>query len=302
MTRGFITIATGKIRFYECAENLLRSYRYFSKDPMPFALLCDQENRYTRDFDKIIHIEGPVFSYLDKLRLPEYVPFDETIFIDADSLAFRDLNDFWKAFEDGPDFSAFGKNYPPDFKYAWFKKEDAGEYSGVIRSIPDFIGGVYFLRKTPGLAAFDETSRYIHSHYYDYTFRQFKDPVDEPIFALGMAVHGYETAGSRSLPVCFYPHQVFFEADIARDLLRYKSRYEPDGEIVEDGYMIHWGSGNTLAPVYRTEAYKLRQMVKGRKMSAAEINAVRAWLSLRYKVWQSLRALRSGLRRALRRR
>lgn len=94
MERGFVTIATGDEWYYRIAINLLRSYRLFSENPMPFALICDRERKETEEFDKVILMEEPSCTYLDKLRLPEYIPYDETIFVDADSLAFRDLNVF----------------------------------------------------------------------------------------------------------------------------------------------------------------------------------------------------------------
>ena len=53
MTHGFITIATGDAQYYKIAVNLLHSYRWFSKAPVPFAILADQENEYTADFDDV---------------------------------------------------------------------------------------------------------------------------------------------------------------------------------------------------------------------------------------------------------
>ena len=46
MTHGFITIATGDVQYYKMSVNLLHSYRWFSKTPVPFAILADQENEY----------------------------------------------------------------------------------------------------------------------------------------------------------------------------------------------------------------------------------------------------------------
>ena len=57
----------------------------------------------------------------DLERLPEYLPFDETIFIDSDCLAYKDLNDFWEVFKDADDFSMFGTNFPVDYEYGWFQ-------------------------------------------------------------------------------------------------------------------------------------------------------------------------------------
>ena len=61
MTRGFVTIATGDEQYYRIAANLLRSYRFFSASPMPFALICDRENEYSAEFDHTIILKDPVF-------------------------------------------------------------------------------------------------------------------------------------------------------------------------------------------------------------------------------------------------
>ena len=53
-SKGFVTIATGRDEYYRLAHNLLLSYKYFTKSPLPFALLCDRENEYTSDFDQIV--------------------------------------------------------------------------------------------------------------------------------------------------------------------------------------------------------------------------------------------------------
>lgn len=92
-TKGFITLATGKEEYYRLARNLLRSYRFFCAEPLPFAILADRENECTTEFDNVILFrDGATNSYLDKLSLGEYLPYDINIFIDSDCLAFGDLN------------------------------------------------------------------------------------------------------------------------------------------------------------------------------------------------------------------
>ena len=43
MTKGFVTIATGKEAYFILAYNLLNSYRKFTKEPLPFAIITDKE-------------------------------------------------------------------------------------------------------------------------------------------------------------------------------------------------------------------------------------------------------------------
>ena len=114
MTRGFITIATGGDWYYQLAENLLLSYRLFSEKPMPFAILCDRENEHTKRFDQTIVFTPTGKPFFDKFELLRLAPFDETIFIDADCLAYRDLNEFWDFFAGADDVSGAGYNVPAD--------------------------------------------------------------------------------------------------------------------------------------------------------------------------------------------
>ena len=79
-SRGFVTIATGAERYYDIARNLLRSYRLFASIHYPFAILCDREHEYTKEFDDVVLLEKANCNYLDKLQLYDYLPYDETIF------------------------------------------------------------------------------------------------------------------------------------------------------------------------------------------------------------------------------
>lgn len=100
-TRGFITIATGEEKYYRFAVNLLMSYRLYCPNPMPFAIMCDQENTYTAEFDQAVLFRKSEHPYFDKFELLKLAPYDETIFIDADCLAYGDLNEFWAYFAGG---------------------------------------------------------------------------------------------------------------------------------------------------------------------------------------------------------
>lgn len=137
--RGFVTIATGDIRYYEIAHNLLISYRRFSSEHNPFAIICDRLNEFTEEFDVQIVIEDAANNFLDKLKLFRELPFDETIFIDADSLAYGDLDVWWSLFRDGADFSVFGFAFE-DLKCGkgWFRPEGTGPYRDRISFIPSF--------------------------------------------------------------------------------------------------------------------------------------------------------------------
>ncbi len=257
MTRGFVTIATGKERYFILARNLLRSYRLHTNNAMPFAVISDSINEYTNEFDKVVHIENPTRTYMDKLRLYDLLPFDETIFIDADSLAFSDLNAWWAIFSEGPDFSGFGMCWNVGSGRGWFDPNNIGEYSGKVSFIPALQGGVYYLRRSQTCKDVFDLAKHLAEHYYEYGFTGFVDHVaDEPVLALSMAVHNCRSF--MNMPregyshVCNMPRTRDLTTDILKPLLQYKY----NGKTFY-GEMIHWGNNRTRYSAYRFEAEKL---------------------------------------------
>lgn len=153
MTRGFITLATGKELYYQLARNLLMSYRLYTRNPMPFAIMCDRENEYTALFDDVVLLEHPLNSYWDKFELLVRSPYDETIFIDAVCLAYANLNEYWDYFTGADDFTGCGTNYPIDSGKGLFQADQLGKYTGLVHWKPDICGGLYFIRRGPGCDA-----------------------------------------------------------------------------------------------------------------------------------------------------
>ena len=92
-TQGFITVATGSEEYYRLACSCCTLIITFLNEPLPFAILTDQENAWTMQFDNVILMpDGATNTYLDKLSMGQVLPYDINIFIDADCLAFGDLN------------------------------------------------------------------------------------------------------------------------------------------------------------------------------------------------------------------
>lgn len=259
MSRGFVTIATGKTHYYKIAANLLASYRLHASRACPFAIICDRENEYTAAFDKLVRMENPAHSYLDKLRLFDCLPWDETIFIDADCLVYGNIDRWWELFEkNGSDFSVFGWAYE-DLKTdkGWFRTEGMGEFQSQIHYVPSFSGGVYYLRRTETCKRVFEIAKYAAAHYRDYPFAIFQDPADEPVIALGMAVTDCRPVDCRD--VGLYTYRRLMRADI--DV--------PQAEWLRDGawepiQLIHWGNFGTMKAFYLFEAAKARRSLSGK--------------------------------------
>ena len=147
-SRGFVTMATGDEKYYQFARNLLYSYRLHNKK-LPFGIICDRENEYTRDFDDVVVIENPTFTYSDKFRVFVDSPYEETVFIESDCLVYRNLDEMFELLAGGDDYTAFGVN--DDNIKVWFSKPEQlrGTFGDMFTSIPVFNPGYLFIRKSP---------------------------------------------------------------------------------------------------------------------------------------------------------
>ena len=256
MFRGFITIATGNDRYYHLAKNLLHSYRLHCSNPFPFAILADRTNEITSEFDQVIILDNPTNSYMDKLRLADFLPYDETIFVDADCLAYGDLNAWWQLFEKADDFSAFGyANYDLDHAETWFRYEGMKEFREQIHFVPSYNGGVYFMRKTDVCRKVFQLANYCAEHYHDYSFSGFDQPADEPVLALGMAVCNCKPIKGWRSELLFNPNEKPLKIDITIPRLEYSC-----DNTVYTPRLIHWGNYKTKKSLYRFEVEKMNNI------------------------------------------
>ena len=203
-TRGFVTIATGSEKYYKLAQQLLMSYRKYAVDRLPFALICDRENAYTQDFDDVVVVSDVHKSYLDKLQLHRWSPYDETIFVDADSLFLSDPAGLWEDFETEGDVSCYGWRFPLHSNRGWYYVDGCGVYKDGIEYEISLHGGVYFLRKGEVCNAVFNKALELAKDYHKYAFADFSDPADEPVLALSMAIHKIYPC-QKAPRVVFYP-------------------------------------------------------------------------------------------------
>ena len=260
MTRGFVTIATGAERYFDIARNLLWSYRQFASVKYPFAIICDRRNKYTEEFDDVILLEKAHCNYLDKLQLYEYLPYDETIFIDADSLAYGDLDEWWDIFKDADDFSLFGYAWT-DLKCrrGWFIPEGTGEFRDKIRFIPDFNGGIYYMRRGEKCKRVFKLANYFAENFSQYKFNGFTSPADEPCLALAMAIEQCMPLDIHEKGLIFAPAPKDIELDISKPMAFYHGKNAEEGYYVN---LIHWSNYRTKLALYKFEVWKLTALKK----------------------------------------
>ncbi len=264
LTKGFITIATGKEQYYKIAKNLLLSYRFTTENPLPFALLCDEENQYTKEFDDVRIFDSPTRSYLDKLNMFELLPYDINIFIDADCLCFSDINRLFDIFSEADDFCCYGRVLPLDDKTGWFEYENLNaDLQKQIDYVVGLHGGIYYMRKTPKCKKVLEDAKAFSLNYADYKFKgKFQTPGDEPIVALSMAVNKCKPIPHEfSSLICWWEHENLFKLDITNN-----SAYCTPLNTKTD--IVHWGTRFTKSVPYCKEMAALELNLKGADQKA----------------------------------
>ena len=262
--RGFITIATGNIHYYEIATNLLRSYRCFCENPLPFAILCDCENNYTQEFDETILCKNCSSSYVDKLLLLDASPFLETIFIDADCLAFSNLNDLFDIFAHADDFSCLGNIMKLDEKSSgWFtinsfpKTTQNPEVVNQLKAkqLPYSVGihgGIYFFRKTELTKQVFLDAKNVIKHYNCYSFRVFDNPADEPAFALAMAMNN-----CKPIPYSEYALSCYWNTKLDMCFNRGFAKRTNGIQVP----LVHFGTRYTMTPFYNKQIEQMNFII-----------------------------------------
>lgn len=245
--RGFCTLAVGDIKYYEMAYHLLKSYKKFTDENIPFAIYCDRENEFTREFDQVYILEEYTCSYLDKINLLNHPQFDENIFIDADCLCMDDINWFWKYFSGSKGLTFVGNALDLDDENGWFLLNDVGDYAEEIKFIPQFHGGIFYFRNDDTLKKIYKNALIIAKNYHEYKFKYFENPADEPILALATAVQG-------SKPINIDSEKEMFVFYPAVDKVRFKDdrcyfRKNRDDEW-KQAAIAHFQNCNTRKPLY----------------------------------------------------
>lgn len=265
-TRGFVTMATGKKEYYVLARNLLFSYRLHNPQSLPFAIICDQENDITALFDDVVVMDSPSFSVLDKLKLLELIPYDETIFIDADSLICRNLDTLWDIACKSHDVGIFGAVWDPDTEEGRKQLERAGRLRPKMHFLCTCQGGMYYIRKSPALAPFLDLCLFIRDNFDE--FRGFaRTPTDDNIIPLVCSVYDFPPAEDWLRIFCWLPESRIMNLDIVRGSVSYYWKAMKDRDLGPDCYFIHFGNKQTREWLYRRESYRMLCAVAGKTPS-----------------------------------
>jgi hypothetical protein len=185
--RGVITIAVGERRYVDMAVTLGRSLRRHSPG-LALAVVSDSDDEHLHEIYDIHVPPDPAGrrGFHDKLRLDQYSPFRETLFIDSDCLVVDAVEPVFDLFA-GRDFGVVGNAIRGGDWYMDVRR--------VLEKIdrdqmPKFNGGIYWFRDGPQAGALFETARGLSPRYAEFGMRSFRGTIsEEPIYAVALALH-----------------------------------------------------------------------------------------------------------------
>lgn len=193
--RAAFTIALGKPIFLQMAIALARSFFLWNQgNGIGFAIVTDRPRSLCpRDLREVNWIEAPEGKYgagfTPKLHLDLLAPARRSMFIDADCLVVRSLEDAFRRFE-GHAVSVVGTNW------------SSGEWCGDVRRIADTLGlqhypylngGLYYLEPGETATKVFATARELRLRYDELGLSRLRGKEnDEPLISLGMATYGQE--------------------------------------------------------------------------------------------------------------
>jgi hypothetical protein len=259
-SRGILTMAYGGRRYRDQAVTLARSLDRWSPG-IPRAVITDASDRRLRGlYDQCIALDpsrGPKLAH--KLWLPDYSPFEETLFIDADCLVVRNLEFLWELFG-GLAVGAVGEDHARDGH--WFGDVARRCDRFGLDSMPAFNGGLYYFRRSAETDLVFADARRLASSYEELGFARLRNGsiADEPLLSVAMArsphaamVHDDGRAMRTPLGIRGRLHV---------DVLHGVGRFVKRDRTVEPA-IIHFCSYWTRRFEYRRERLKLTLTARG---------------------------------------
>ena len=299
-SKGIITIAHGKPRYLKMALNLGRALKYNSPK-IPRVVVSDAPPEYFRGlFDQVIPINRDYGRNVEqKLHLDLYSPFDQTLFIDADSLVTRDMDPIFTDYEGmsftSPGFVHLSRGMDPG---QWDLDLDAVLDRFKVHALPKFNGGLYYFEKNETARALFETARDLMKNYKDYGIADFRGcgPPDEILLSIAMACHAQDVVADEGR---FMRTLFGLQGKLQMDTLGGGSSFNKSGGMVEPS-IVHFASWGIYHPAYARECVKLRATVDPEPLPAFLIRTgvPVIWLGafIRWNLMQSARKFRNFIR------
>ena len=257
-TRGILTIAHGKPRYLRMARNLALSLKQHAPD-MPRAVVTDAPEGYFEGYYDVIIPHDPSYgrNVEQKLHLDLYSPFQQTLFIDADSLLCGSLHPIFDQYR-GKTFITPGFEYisPGSRDTHWKVNFDKVFQAYPISKLPKFNGGIYYFEAGENSRKFFETARGLLVKTQDLEIEDFRGngPPDEVLFSIAMAIHELDTQFDEGK---FMRTLFGLSGKLRLDTIHGGCRFKKNGEWVTPAIM-HFASFGACHPAYARECLRLR--------------------------------------------
>lgn len=268
---GFITMAFGHQRFVDQAVSLARSIKWHMPDHK-IALVTDRSARVD-PFDEQIQMDD--FSQAGtvlKMKIYEYSPFEETLFVDSDSLLTRDCSPELKEIRRW-DFTPVVDTFAlPGDTDPWIA--DVGE---ALRKVggtrfPSFNGGVYFFRKTDEAESVFALGAQMLSRQDELGILDFDKagPGEETLIGLALAQLGLQDLYDDKARLMRTPLNA--TTPVHLDVLRGECHFEKAHRYVEPAIVHFCGDWND----HHSYVIAAKELARGRRLSELERATIKA--------------------------
>ena len=187
--KGIITIAIGG-KYVKQAKFLAQSC-ILNSPHLPRAVITDCKDYLEPFYDIIIDYKKELGSPFEtKTQLHLYSPFNKTLYIDADSLVYSNLETLFNTIDSSP-FLYCGV---PSKNGIWYYDIEKVIRECQVEWIPQFNSGMFLFSKNENSLEVFKTANALMQNHADLDigfFRNNQYP-DEPFFALALAKHGIE--------------------------------------------------------------------------------------------------------------
>ena len=259
--RGVVTLAFGAAKYVDMAKDLARSMAINSPH-VARAVATDSKDPELKElFTQICPVPDEVLrakGLESKLFLDRVTPFEETLFLDSDTLVFADLDELWERFA-GYSFAPVGKTITQS---EWFADSKRLQQQFGFEKFASFNGGLYYFRKDALSAKIFETARQLRDKYDELGLVRLSGGIsEEPIYCLAMSMNGLAPVPKDRGPIMSV---VRGKADL--NVLTGKRLVTlADGSVVEP-HVVHFCSRRSWYG-YRRECYRLRLAQGQRKVA-----------------------------------
>ena len=153
MSNGVIYSAYGQKAVFEALKSI-HSLR-LSNPSLPCAVITDDPRAFTHDADSIIEFESDKFGRWAKLNADILTPFNNTLYLDADTRVHGDINPLFDWLDSGFEFVT---TLSARQKEQWLWHIDEGIRAETHYDIgfvpPQIQGGVWGFRRTANVRSF----------------------------------------------------------------------------------------------------------------------------------------------------